>query len=190
MRLCPFREGNCPYGEKCRFSHHDSNNLEQYAARLLKPLSANVNKRTAEIAAICEDAVISRSAPAVLHASDANKSILQLLTQVRDASSSSSSIVTDGQTAAPATNEAISSLCDPKYFDKRQAQSEPQPPLSESSISSTLPSFTFRRQPGVLQAVSLPPGLSAQLNSVPAAESFTIDRDAFLDLFVPTSYSA
>lgn len=40
-RLCPFREGNCPYGDKCRFNHHDTNSLDQYAARLLKTLTGN-----------------------------------------------------------------------------------------------------------------------------------------------------
>jgi hypothetical protein len=35
VKLCAFREGNCPYGDKCRFNHHDTNTIEQYAARYL-----------------------------------------------------------------------------------------------------------------------------------------------------------
>lgn len=33
VKCCPFREG-CPFGDKCRFSHHDSNTLAAYALRL------------------------------------------------------------------------------------------------------------------------------------------------------------
>eukprot|EP00599_Poterioochromonas_sp_BG-1_P007202 CAMPEP_0173151564 /NCGR_PEP_ID=MMETSP1105-20130129/11657_1 /TAXON_ID=2985 /ORGANISM="Ochromonas sp., Strain BG-1" /LENGTH=194 /DNA_ID=CAMNT_0014066967 /DNA_START=74 /DNA_END=656 /DNA_ORIENTATION=- len=38
VRMCPFRDGNCPFGDKCRFNHHETNTLEQYAARLSRTI--------------------------------------------------------------------------------------------------------------------------------------------------------
>jgi len=37
VKLCPFRDGNCPFSDKCRFSHFETNTLEQYAARYTRP---------------------------------------------------------------------------------------------------------------------------------------------------------
>lgn len=51
VRQCPFREGNCLFSDKCRFSHTDTNTLQTYsnsrmAAKFASNTSRGLHKRT------------------------------------------------------------------------------------------------------------------------------------------------
>ena len=163
-RLCPFREGNCPYGDKCRFDHHGTNTLEQYAARLLKPLVTN-----------------QQPTPVGVISSDHGERVLNPL----------QSAIASGP---PTEETPSESVLDPKFWEKsiirRLHDPNPKENDEEVPLPSILPtsdlkfyrqkSSSAQNEPMPLMVMMANPALSSALPT----EYYEISRDSLIDLYV------
>lgn len=192
-RLCPFREGNCPYGDKCRFNHHDNNTLDQYAARLMPPLIANRFPISTQSSINNTTKIVMEPAESIgTDASTLNST--QLLTKVVASESSHQSL--------SQLNDRNISVFDPKYWEKTIIQrlhttssSEPET-NSEEQTTSIVPTsaLTFHRKKSTAtQGEPLPMMVlmaNPVLSSAPLPEYCEISRDSLLELYLSNAASS
>lgn len=161
-KLCPFRDGNnCPFGDKCRFSHHDgtNNTLEQYAARLLP----NRDKHGQQLIPVYES-------------SEQDAMLAQVLLGYHQE-----------EAAAWSASIPQALLFDTKILEKLP----PAPPLLNNSLLTTInPSSLFSRRRAVFptEPVLLPPTVPGQPPQlVPPPEAmFEVSRMHFDDMLLPS----